>query len=326
MQTYRVRLRPRSATLSPWQADTLFGHWCWLIRYEEGEAELETFLDAYKAGEPPIVLSNGFPSDWLPRPIMPPRLRAPSRKKTDQVKAMRAAKEGKDVRFVRLDKFNALCRGDEVSLTTSPKVVWQRTELKNLINRLTGTTASFEVEGEQVGGTLFDRQELAYVDRSGVLPEPLDVLIYVKAADEESATKAEDLFRRLARSGYGAKKTVGYGQFEVVGEIERFDGFAELDDANGFVSLSNWVPARGDPRMGFYDTLVKYGKLGEELAVSENPFKFPLTMFTAGSSFYAEGEVKDYYGRLVPDIAPGAPDVVQYGYAFAVPARLAMDA
>ncbi len=324
MQTYRVRLRPRSATLSPWQADTLFGHWCWLTLYEEGEAKLRTFLDPYKAGEPPIVLSNGFPDNWLPRPILPPRLRAPSRKKTDQVEAMQAAKAGKDVRFVSLDEFNALCQGDEVLLTTSPGVVMQRSELKNRINRLTGTTASFEIEGEEVGGTLFDRQELAYVDRSGLFPVPLDVSIYVKVADEESATKAEDLFRRLARSGYGAKKAVGYGQFEVA-EFERFDGFAELDDANGFVSLANWVPARGDPRIGFYNTLVKYGKLGEELAVSENPFKFPLTMLAAGSSFYVEGEVKEYYGRLVPGIAPAAPEVMQYGYAFAVPVRLAMD-
>jgi CRISPR-associated protein Csm4 len=324
MQTYRVRLRPRSATLSPWQADTLFGHWCWLIRYEEGEAALRTFLDHYRAGEPPIVLSNGFPEDWLPRPILPPRLRTPSRKKTDQVWAMQAAKAGKDVRFVSLDDFNALCRGDEVLLTTSPNVVMQRTELKNLINRLTGTTAGFEIEGEEVGGRLFDCQEIAYVDRSGLLPKPLDVSIYVKVADEESAKKAEDLFRRLARSGYGAKKAVGYGQFEVV-EFRRFDGFPELDGANGFVSLSNWVPAGSDPQVGFYNTMVKYGKLGEELAVSENPFKFPLTMLIAGSSFYAEGEVKDYYGRLVTGIAPAAPEVVQYGYAFAVSARLAVE-
>ena len=238
--------------------------------------------------------------------------------------SIEAAKAGKDVRFVGLDEFNALCQGDEVLLTASPNVVMQRTELKNRINRLTGTTASFEIEGEEVGGTLFDRQELAYVDRSDLLPKPVDVSIYVKVADEESAEKAEDLFRRLARSGYGAKKAVGYGQFKVV-EFERFDGFAELDGANGFVSLSNWVPARDDPRLGFYNTLVKYGKLGEELAVSENPFKFPLTMLTAGSSFYAEGEVTDYYGRLVEGIAPAADEVVQYGYAFAIPARLLME-
>jgi len=287
----------------------LFGHWCWLIRYEEGEAALRTFLDPYRAGEPPIVLSNGFPGDWLPRPILPPRLHVPSRKKTDQVRAMQAAKAGKSVRFVSLDEFNALRRGDEVLLTISPTIVMRRPVLKNLINRLTGTIASFEIEGEEVGGRLFDRQELAYVDRSDLIPKPLDVSIYVKVADEESATRAEDLFRRLARSGYGAKKAVGYGQFEVV-EFERFDGFAELDDANGFISLSNWVPARDDPQVGFYNTLVKYGKLGEELAVSENPFKFPLTMLTAGSSFYTEGEVKDYYGRLVTGIAPAAPEVV----------------
>ena len=100
------------------------------------------------------------------------------------------------------------------------------------------------------------------------------------------------------------------------------DGFAEPGGGTGIVRLSNWVPAHDDPQVGFYSTLVKYGKLGAELAVSENPFKFPLLMLTAGSSFYVEGEVKDYYGRLVTGIAPGAPQVVQYGYALVIPAVL----
>jgi CRISPR-associated protein Csm4 len=324
MDTYRARLRMRSATLTPWQADTLFGHWCWLILYNEGEPQLEEFLGAFAEGEPPLALSNGFPIDdsvsWFPRPLLPrPPIR--SSRKSEVIKAMEMAKSAKSVRFVTLEEFNLLCRGDEVAFGERKKVHHARPVLKNQINRLTGTTTPGDDGG---GGNLYSVDETTFVDRSSVEPRPLEVAVYVKAKDARWASRAEMLFEYLAESGYGAKKSAGYGQIQRV-VWEAFDGFAEPEGANGFVSLSNWVPAASDPRVGFYDTLVKYGKLGEGLAAAENPFKFPLIMLTAGSAFYVEGSIADAYGRLVAGIAPGASRVVQYGFAFAVPARLARE-
>jgi CRISPR-associated protein Csm4 len=312
----------RSATLTPWQADTLFGHWCWLILYREGEAKLEEFLASFDEGEPPLVLSNGFPMNdetcWLPRPIIP-RRRGQSKRKPEMVEVMRRTKEIKSIRFVTLDEFNDLRRGGDVNFQEREQLHHARPVLKNQINRLTGTTTSGE---EEAGGNLYGVEELAFVDPSGVQPQQLDVAFYVKARDGVWAERAEELFTYLAESGYGAKKSAGYGQVELV-SWEPFDGFEPPDGANGFISLSNWVPAQDDPHRGFYETLVKYGKLGETLAVGENPFKFPLTMLAAGSSFYVEGEVAAAYGRLVRGIAPAKKEVVQYGMAFAVPARLA---
>lgn len=324
MQTYRARLKMCSATLTPWQADTLFGHWCWLVLYNEGENELKDFLEPFRDSDPPLVLSNGFPMDdetcWLPRPIVP-RPRVASRAKCEIVRDMERAKAVKAVRFVTLEEFNALCRGNEVAFGEREELRHARPMLKNQINRLTGTTTPIE---EVAGGNLYGVEEIVFVDPSGVDPRPLDVAFYVKVRNDGWAGRARKLFEYLAESGYGAKKSAGYGQVEL-DTWELFDRFQSPDKANGFVSLSNWVPAQDDPCVGFYGTLVKYGKLGEELAVAENPFKFPLTMFTAGSSFYVEGEIAEAYGRLVTGIAPGAPKAVQYGFAFAVPARLVME-
>jgi CRISPR-associated protein Csm4 len=321
MDTYRARLRMRSATLTPWQADTLFGHWCWLILHQEGEGALDDFLAAFRDGQPPLVLSNGFPlgeeTGWLPRPLLP-RPRAESREKPQVIEAMERAKEAKTVRFVTLEAFNALCRGDQVGFGERKTLRQARPILKNQINRLTGTTTPGEESG---GGNLYGVEEIAFVDRSGPRPRRLDVAVYVQARDASWAERAESCFRYLSQSGYGAKKSAGYGQVELV-DWEPFDGFQPVQGANGFVSLSNWVPAADDPPLGFYDTLVKYGKLGEGLAAAENPFKFPLTMLRAGSSFYVAGEVAPAYGRLVDGVAPGAEEVVQYGFAFAVPVRL----
>jgi len=104
MKTYRVRLGLDSASLSAWQSDTIFGHLCWTVRYEEGEEALGEFLAPFLAGEPPLVLSNGFPGDLLPRPVLPPQL-PPGLEtpKQDQVDAMRRERQGKGIHDVGLE-------------------------------------------------------------------------------------------------------------------------------------------------------------------------------------------------------------------------------
>lgn len=323
MLTFRASLRPKSATLSPWQADTLFGHLCWLIRYDEGETALHDFLADYYQQRPTLLFSNGFPGDWLPHPLGPAPAGNQEPTKEAQVPAMRAAQADKAIEWVRRDEFDALRRGERITLSPRPDVVKSRTELKNQVNRLTSATTP--LKDQPPGSHLHAANELAFVDTSGVEPVGLEVSIYVKARDEAWVERAEKLFKRLSRSGYGAKKSAGYGHLALA-SWEPFRAFDEPPPgANGFISLSHWVPASQDPTQGFYATLVKYGKLGEALAAAENPFKFPLIMLKAGSSFYADAPIRAWYGRLVEGIAPAAPQVVQYGYAFAVPACLPVE-
>src|SRR5439155_9245674 len=71
LDTYRLRLIPAAPTASPWQADTLWGHLCWMLVRRRGEPALLEFLDAYTQGDPPLVLSDGFPADLLPRLLLP---------------------------------------------------------------------------------------------------------------------------------------------------------------------------------------------------------------------------------------------------------------
>jgi CRISPR-associated protein Csm4 len=39
-QLYRVKIRPDSAFVTAFAADTLFGHVCWSIRHQFGETKL----------------------------------------------------------------------------------------------------------------------------------------------------------------------------------------------------------------------------------------------------------------------------------------------
>ncbi len=322
MLTYRATIRPRGVTRSPWQADTLFGHLCWLIRYEEGEQALKTFLEPYRAGQPPLLFSDGFPSEYLPRPLLPRPFDADTHQpKHERVTAMQEAKQDKDIRWVSMAEFNALRRNPTTQLEARESPVVERAVLKNSINRLTGGTTPLD---DDAGGNLYAVHEIGYA--TGDAPErtALPVSIYVRAVDDRHAERARDLLARLARSGYGARKSAGYGHF-ALDDWQPFAGFDDLPDANGFISLSNWVPAHTDPTDGYYTTTVKYGKLGEEWANAANPFKFPLIMLAAGSSFRTGAPPAEWYGRLVKDIAPGKDEVVHYGYALAVPALLADD-
>lgn len=124
------------------------------------------------------------------------------------------------------------------------------------------------------------------------------------------------LFEVFAAGGFGKKKSSGKGNFQIEG-FAPFDGFDSVNGGRGFISLSHFVPAQNDPTDGAYKTMVKYGKLGEEKTFCGNPFKKPLIMLKPGAVFKTE-DIKPYYGRLLEKIAFTDPDVVQYGFGFAV--------
>jgi CRISPR-associated protein Csm4 len=147
--------------------------------------------------------------------------------------------------------------------------------------------------------------------------------VYLKTISDEWTEQALDLFKLLSKSGYGRKKSIGKGQFSVE-EFTEFN-FKGLNSPNGFVTLSSFCPATNDPIKGLYKTQVKYGKLGDEYTFSGNPFKRPLAMVKTGSVFWTDGPPSDFYGRIVRDISPSKPEVVQYAYAFAIPILVGHD-
>jgi CRISPR-associated protein Csm4 len=302
MNYFRARLELGGPTggSNPWQADSIFGHLCWALRYAEGEARLLRFIAAYGEGEPPILVSNGFPGDLLPRPLhleyLPTtRTVEPQRNEAD----FTLRREIKKRLYLTPGEFQESRVGRLPANTSDPEgVVRTRVTLKNQINRLTNTTAE--------GGQLFGFEET-------FIPQ---VTIYCGVTEGREAM-AEGLFRIMAASGYGKRKAVGYGAIQHL-DWQPFQWFSQVPEANGVVSLSNFVPARNDPTQGWWKTLVKYGRLGEEFASSEQPFKRPLIMLQAGAVLL-DPAPRPYYGRLVREVSFLDPGIVQYGYALAVP-------
>lgn len=300
MKLYRIDYHLHSATASAWHADTVFGHLCWAMRYTESEASLAQMLDACRQGHPPILVSNGFPAGLFPNLITPPLPLDSAATLQEQRSQAQQEKEARQVAHLTLEEFNRAING-EMFLPSTKKDPTHQVTLKNQISRLTGTTG-----GE---GNLYDFEETFYPAIS----------IYAKIEDN-FVQRARQLFLFIAEDGYGKRKSVGYGAISSM-TFAPLEGLRPPQDTNGFVTLSNFVPAKGDPTAGSWGTIVKYGKLGEEYAIGGSPFKLPVVMLVAGSAFY-DNPLRPFYGRMVPGISPAYPRVIQYGFALAIPARL----
>ena len=291
MKMYRIKLKCKSSILTSLHADTIFGHLCWMVAHFEGDDALKKFLHPFRNEKPPFIISDGFPGDLLPRPFSTQFM-------IDDPKKI---KEIKKIQMLSIDDFNCVRRGELCSLTLPQKIETTMVTTHSSISRLTNST--FEEGG------LYSLEE-TFIH---------SITIYLKVISDEWKDKVIELFNKLSKSGYGKKKSIGKGQFDVI-SVKNFCAFKDIEKADGFVTLSHFCPAENDPTEGLYKTFVKYGKLGEEFNYCGNPFKKPLVMIKAGSIFRTDKHPKEFYGRIIQDgIAPAKPDVVQYAYAFAIP-------
>lgn len=187
MKTYKLTLALRSSFATPWQADTIFGHLCWVIAHHQGEEKLKDLISLYRAGEPPFILSNGYPGDFLPKPAY---VSLPEQR--DEQKAYELKKRVKEIRYLSLSEFNRALNGDtewveEYLRREPPGVLREFPTVHSQISRLSGTTQE---------GALYELKETAY--------DPSYVSIYIKAVEGWVETIRE-LFDRLSASGYGKR-------------------------------------------------------------------------------------------------------------------------
>ncbi len=305
-ECYRISLRLKSPVGTPWQADTLAGNLAWLEAFRAGAGGVREFLAPFAAGDPPFILSDGFPAGLLPRPLFLRRIA-----KAGDLTSYAKEKVRRKAEFIRMEEFDSLRRGIAVE-GDPPTSPWVGIDfLHASISRKTGTTG-----GE--AGTLFSTQCHAL---TGGEKEAGTARIEIYALCKEGWNeRLAALLRDMSLTGFGRDKSVGLGQFDFLG-MEPWKAFSNFKGNNGFIALSSFVPGRDDPTNGNWALNVKYGKLGEN-AGSGNPFKRPFIQLKPGAVFYTETEPKSYYGRTMTGLAPGFPDSLQLCYCLAVPCKI----
>ncbi|MGO9569893.1 MAG: type III-A CRISPR-associated RAMP protein Csm4 [Desulfomonilaceae bacterium] len=295
---YRLDVKLLSPVGTPWQSDTIMGHLAWCVGLRDGESSLKAFLEPFLEADPLFVVSDGFPSGLLPRPFFP----LVQERGEMSIEQSALAKKRTEAPLLSTEDFEAVRRGmgDLCAPVDSP---WRTFEMLHaVIDRTT-----FSTEGQ---GNIYTTSSQALDLKSSVIS------VYVRAK-EQAAESIKDLFEYLSSIGFGRDKSTGSGEFRVVGFSE-CDLFALFPNADGFISLSTFVPGSSDPTEGFWKLHVKRGKLGEGTGQG-NPFKRPLIQFLPGSAFFTDGMPAPWYGRVVERIAPGMTEAVQICYCFAVP-------
>jgi len=330
MKTYKLTIRPLTSFRTPLQSDTIFGHLVWALRYTEGESALVDFLDRYRVGEPPLIVSAGFPEGTLPVPMLSSVLEAPQDEESegssslaDQVVGAMLHKALEDDRYLPLPQWRKLAQNVSAqSLIEQLDSAWARLrELKKEERKHPVTrTAVDRITGSAREGRLFVSDETFYIPG-----RKFDIWHKLEESDGELLGRLADWWRWVERNGFGKRKSIGHGAFRIVGRglVEVSAELPHVESPNGFVTLSAWVPRRGDPTDVTYRTRVKRGKLAEALALP-SPWKKPLLMLEPGAVARLRGEqsVREWYGGLVEGVHWVEDSTVQCGYAFPIGVNL----
>ncbi len=319
MKTYALTLKLKSGLLTELQSDTIYGHFCWRLKEQLGEKELTNFISLYKKSNPIFILSNGLlkvkDKILFPRPLI---FEKPEKKQNKYEKVMNFVdrKSSKERIYITLDEMNLFLSNSKVQIIdlseTSDNNKKNNRKKKILEDSL---KVSVQIDRQSFGsmqGRLFSYKP----QYSG---GDVYFVVLVKIFDEAifNAFNCEQILKDTFSLGYGKKKSSGYGQFEVL-SFEEFNEINEPNECNAFVVIGNYLPSNDDKVLPLgYDYNIKYGKLGEELSLSENPFKNPIVFLTAGSCFKTTNP-KSFYGRVTDEgeISGANKFALQFGMPF----------
>jgi CRISPR-associated protein Csm4 len=320
---YTIEITVKSPLITSFQSDTLFGHICWAIRFLKWKEDnkLDAFLSCYdNKKHPPLLISNGFPKGYLPKPIIPPVTQKELEGiigKENRIEKSFRIKTIKKINLITQESFKLL----QQEIITPSKLFrvldenyegimhlekWRESILvqHNTINRLKG----------KIEAGLYSHEE-TFFNEGGSSFE-----IYLKT-DYFTIEDLDRIFKYVSIEGFGRDKSTGKGHFKF--EIKEGMNIPNSPKPNAFITLSSYIPSENDPIRGYYSIIHKFGKLGGLYAkgipeVYGNPFKIPLIMFSAGSTFFDTNySQKEIYGSLLKDVHKNK-SIRHYGFAFPI--------
>jgi len=311
----KIKLRLKSGLLSELHSDMIFGHFAWRFKERFADKKLEEFLNLFVNGEPIFTVSDGFFEKdnevFFPKPLKLTPAKFSAKDKKDRIVQFLKQKESKSRKFITLNELNLYLNGN---LNEFEKSLEE--QYINPPQFVSDLRVSVEIDRE----TFQSKEGQLFPYHPKFLDNNTFISIFVKVFDENKwdEYKCEDVFNDVFEIGYGKKKSSGYGEFEVLGGFEEYQGFQEPQESNGFISLSHYLPANSDEiQDAYYEMNVKYGKFGEELSVSQNPFKPPIILLAPGSCFMTSKR-KDFYGRVIKGVSDYLPKTIHNGFAFSL--------
>ncbi|MGH7087183.1 MAG: type III-A CRISPR-associated RAMP protein Csm4 [Acetobacteraceae bacterium] len=312
MALFRVRLRLTAPLGTPLTSGTIFGHFCWAYRDTHGEAALEKWLRALP--ENPWMVSDGFPAEHLPRPLIPPVADPavrPEKMTKEKLKAFDDDKKRRKFAFIPRARWRDLRVGMTPGALAeqacrAPVPAGHRIA-HNTIDRRTATTPD-------AGG-------LWFVDEFWPCEKAASVDIYVRAAADAKEIGA--LFRAVGAAGYGRDASTGRGAFEVAAiEAEsELDSPPRTGGALRMLSLSHGSIG-ANMQDACYKVAAHFGKVGRSMLASvPRPWKLPILLARPGATFIPGDDGP--FGAWLTGVHQDRPEIGHNAWHLAIPFTLA---
>ena len=279
---YKMTIAPQGSIGTPFRSDTLFGHACWAMKMYESEERFEEFLNNARDQKPELIFSDGFPSGFLPKPLLP--MAYVDYSTADE---LREHKKNNKQKWISLETMGQEQWSFEKKLLPETKNIpnepFEKARFHNVIDRITGFTSE---------NALFLTNEQWYCKSW----EKIDIYIYSEWEKEKLNTFVEKLFS----VGYGKDQTTGSGEVKIINNPKPIE--VPSYDTPYFLTLSRLIPDDSIVlENSFYDIEAKYGKIWSGLSPI-NPFKKPIMQILPGSVVKLKTQ-KAIAGRVLENIA-----------------------
>lgn len=325
MKAYKCRIKLKSSVETPLEADIIWGSIIWALKYVCGKEEVEKTIKEYVT-EPPVIISDGFPAGYLPRPLCDIS--------TEIIENFIESSLNINRTIKNIEK---ILHGDLLPEHIFRKIIRQENTLTDIIKDAIECNIcprNFKDIKEKDKSNTCNKNNCVYLTAHSECDQiniPLDYSLKegelwdIYIVSRWSEEKLLELLTFTGTNGYGRGSSRGKGHFSI-------DSFIELSpeeslhtykgEENGFMTLaSSYIPMAGeieDIEKSRYKLLIKVGKLGGHYASMENFFKYPVAMCRRGSVFPASPGTKSYWGGLIKGVHPEIEELVQYGIAFPV--------
>lgn len=321
-------IRPLSAFGTPIKGDTLFGQFCWQAAIEDSiiNGGLSKWIKLYTE-RPFAVFSSAFPiirtekvnNYAFPIPTCP--LHFYESLDGNCFEVLAKLKDIKKKRWVLIPSVNELVLSIRQSKRLGDAELLQRFgtfygvqfpqkpfiyagQPHNTINRLTHRT------GENFA---------PYVMENLWYSPHIELVVFV-LFDEEALSKEsiQRAMENIGKTGFGRDASLGLGRFEIK-EIRELK-IPDLTKTKTFYTLAPFVP---DKEMKvWYRPFVRYGRHGNILAISSNPFKNPILMADEGAVVELDSPNYPFIGKALTGISKVQPEAVAQGYTIIIPCEL----
>ena len=304
---FRATIDLHTALGTPLAGDTLFGHFCWALREADGQATLIRELSGYTRGEPWLVVSDGFPRGYVPKPTLPQYFE----RKVSAVER-KAAKKKRWLLLDSLDEtystFSNRAVDDLTAYGHTPRPIMQS---HNTLNRLTSSTGTGAFAPYLMPQTFYGANQ------------PLDIYL-VFDPSRIGTERIAQLLKAIGSTGFGRDASIGLGKFSL--RDLQAAVVKSNPNANTFLTLAPCLP-QGQLFNGsksFWKTQTRFGRHGNAHALIGNPFKTPVLMAATGAILTPGGQFSErlFVGQGLGGnglLSKTEPATVHQGYAPVIP-------